>query len=73
MSTKHHHNDDTQVNLTEHFTLIYRFLSLVPVFFDPDTSKEHESGYEAEDFWPKVSEPLRLAASIQEIKVTTFP
>ena len=71
MSAKHHHNDDTQVNLSEHFTLIYRFLSLVPLFSDPNTSKEHESGYESEDFWIKVSEPLRLAASIEEIEVTS--
>lgn len=68
MSTKHRHEDDTQVNLSEHFTLIYRFLTLVATCFDPDTGEEYEAGNT--DLWREVAEPLRLAASIAEIKVT---
>ena len=68
MSTEHRHDDDTQVNLSEHFTLIYRFLTLVATCFDPDTGEEYEAGHT--DLWRKAAEPLRLAASIAEIKVT---
>lgn len=60
MSTRHHHDDDTQVNLSVHFTRIYRFLSLVAAFFDPDTPM---------DLWKQVAESLRLAASIEKIEV----
>ena len=67
MSTKHRHDDDTQVNLSEHFTLIYRFLSLVATFFDPDTGEEYEAGHT--EIWEQVAEPLRLAASIEKIEV----
>ena len=70
MDIEHHHSNDTQVSLSEHFARIYQFLSLVDTFFDPDTHEERTSGYELIDLWAQVSEPLRLAASIAEIEVT---